>query len=141
MSKQDLVLIGAGGHSRSCVDVIEAEGKSSIAGFVGTESEVGTMRYGYKVSWRDKDLTRLRNEFKFAMITIGSVRSSDNRIEKYRKCCELGFEFPRILSPFSRISRQAILGPGTIVMHGVTIYSGVVVGRNCILNSHSLYRA
>ena len=30
----ELLLIGGGGHCRSCIDVIEAEGKYKIAGIV-----------------------------------------------------------------------------------------------------------
>jgi phage gp45-like len=41
VTKSDLILIGAGGHSRSCIDVIEQEGKYRIAGLVGAKDEVG----------------------------------------------------------------------------------------------------
>ena len=35
MSKPGLILIGAGGHARSCIDVIEQQGQYQIAGLVG----------------------------------------------------------------------------------------------------------
>lgn len=36
----DIVLIGAGGHASSCIDVIEAEDRFRIAGLVGTDAEL-----------------------------------------------------------------------------------------------------
>ena len=39
--RNKLILIGAGGHARSCIDVIEQEGKFKITGIVGLESELG----------------------------------------------------------------------------------------------------
>ena len=42
MKKNKLVLIGAGGHARSCIDVIEQEGKYEICGLVGLSQEVGS---------------------------------------------------------------------------------------------------
>ena len=32
MIKEEIILIGGGGHCKSCIDVIEAEGKYTIAG-------------------------------------------------------------------------------------------------------------
>ena len=36
MSKLGLLLIGAGGHAKSCVDVIEQENEFQIIGLVGS---------------------------------------------------------------------------------------------------------
>ena len=34
MSQPEILLIGAGGHCRACIDVIRAEGRFAIAGVV-----------------------------------------------------------------------------------------------------------
>ena len=31
---KEVILIGAGGHARACIDVIELDGKYKIAGFI-----------------------------------------------------------------------------------------------------------
>ncbi len=41
MSQPNLILIGAGGHARACIDAIEQEGIYKIAGLVGLAQEVG----------------------------------------------------------------------------------------------------
>ncbi|MBI4309254.1 MAG: acetyltransferase, partial [Candidatus Omnitrophica bacterium] len=37
MVKKNLILIGGGGHCKSCIDVIESENKFKIAGIVDTK--------------------------------------------------------------------------------------------------------
>ena len=46
---KSLLLIGGGGHCRSCIDVIEAEGKYSIAGIVNQPGENTDPVLGYEV--------------------------------------------------------------------------------------------
>ena len=41
MSMSAVLLVGAGGHARACIDVIETEGRFKIAGLVGRSEEVG----------------------------------------------------------------------------------------------------
>ncbi len=38
MSKEKIILIGAGGHAESCIDVIEQEDRFEIAGLIGLEN-------------------------------------------------------------------------------------------------------
>ena len=42
--KKQILLIGAGGHARSCIDVIERENKYKIYGLVGLKKEIGKRR-------------------------------------------------------------------------------------------------
>ena len=39
MIEPSLILIGAGGHARSCIDVIEQQGEYQIAGMIGMPDE------------------------------------------------------------------------------------------------------
>ena len=39
MNKKEIIIIGAGGHAKSCIDVIEQEGKYDIVGLIGVENE------------------------------------------------------------------------------------------------------
>ena len=40
MKKPSLIVIGAGGHAKSCIDVIEQHGHYSIGGLVGMPAEI-----------------------------------------------------------------------------------------------------
>lgn len=138
MSSSELILIGAGGHSHACIDVIEQEGRFKIVGLVGVASEVETVHLGYDVLATDEDLKVLAQKIKYALITVGQIKSPRQRMELYRHALDCGFNLPTIASPFSVVSHHATVGAGTIVMHGVVVNAGAIVGSNCILNTNSV---
>ncbi len=138
MSAPRILLIGAGGHARSCIDVIEQQGRFAIHGLVGTTGEVGRDVLGYPVLGDDAALGRLLADCPAALIAVGQIESPEVRIGLYRKVRDLGFQLPAIVSPTACVSRHAELGPGTIVMHGAVVNAGARIGENCIVNSQSL---
>ncbi len=138
MNKQEIILIGAGGHARSCIDVIEQQGQYSIAGLVGMAEEMHSRHLGYPVIATDKELAELARQYHYALITVGQIHSPDKRIQLYQQAIELGYVLPVIIAPSAYVSRHATLGCGTIVMHKATLNAGVRVGNNCIINSHAL---
>lgn len=135
---KDIVLIGAGGHAASCIDVIESEGRFRIAGLIGMKSELHQRLCGYEVIATDDALRELAQEYRYALITVGQIKSSESRLRLYRQACEAGFEMPVIISPHARVSSHAFVGPGSIVMYGAMVNANAKVGSNCIVNSRAL---
>jgi sugar O-acyltransferase (sialic acid O-acetyltransferase NeuD family) len=138
MSKPSLILIGAGGHARACIDVIEHLDAFDIAGLIGTEEEVQHECMGYRVIATDIDLPKLAKQYQYAFITIGQIESALVRQRLYGQVLSLGFKLPAIISPTAYVSRYAMVGDGTIVMHGATINASAKVGDNCIINTNAL---
>jgi sugar O-acyltransferase (sialic acid O-acetyltransferase NeuD family) len=138
VSKVPVLLLGAGGHARACVDVIELEGRFSVAGLVGLPDELGAQIFGYPVLGTDADLPRLAREYTHALITIGQIKTAEPRMRLFDSLQEFGCSLPVIVSPRAYVSPHATLGAGTIVMHGAVVNAAAVVGRNCIINSQSL---
>ena len=67
---KSLLLVGGGGHCRSCIDVIEAEGKYIIAGIV-TQTDGGCESViGYEILGDDSDLPELYKKHPYALITV-----------------------------------------------------------------------
>ena len=90
MNKEKILLIGAGGHSQSCIDVIEQENKYEIAGLIGIKEEVGQNRLGYEVigivligkdestyitekSIWDENVENYKNVYNFHLITTDGL--------------------------------------------------------------------
>jgi len=138
MLKKDLVLVGAGGHARSCIDVIEQSGQYRIGGLVGLAQEVGSSQYGYQVITTDLGLAELANKFVYALIAIGHIHSPAQRIRVYEQSLAAGFILPAVVAPTAYVSPHATIGAGTIVMHGAVINAGAIVGNNCIINNRAL---
>jgi sugar O-acyltransferase (sialic acid O-acetyltransferase NeuD family) len=132
------LLLGAGGHARACIDVLEQEGRFAVAGLVGLSSEVGTRILGYPVVGSDADLSALLGKHTHALIAVGQIKTPELRMRLFDLLEQNRCQLPVIVSPRAYVSPHTTLGAGTIVMHGAIVNAGAVVGRNCILNSHSL---
>jgi sugar O-acyltransferase (sialic acid O-acetyltransferase NeuD family) len=138
MNKSGLLLIGAGGHARSCIDVIEQQGYFKHIGLIGTPEQVSSKFFGYSVVGVDADLSKLIKKYQYALITVGQIETAAHRIRLFQQAALCGFEFPTIIAPTAHVSRYSTVGVGTIVMHGAIINAGVSVGNNCIVNSCAL---
>jgi sugar O-acyltransferase (sialic acid O-acetyltransferase NeuD family) len=133
-----ILLVGAGGHAAACVDVIEADGRFTVAGLVGAAAEVGKRVLGYPVLGTDDDLADLVGRYSSALVAVGHIQTPEPRIRLFEQLQKLGCALPLIVSSLARVSRHATLGAGTIVMHGAVVNAGAVVGCNCIINSQAL---
>jgi sugar O-acyltransferase (sialic acid O-acetyltransferase NeuD family) len=138
MSQSSILLLGAGGHARACIDVLELQALFRIAGLLGLAPQVGSSVLGYPVLGTDADLPRLRHEHAHALIAVGQIKTPEPRIRLFELARTHDFTLPVIVSPRAHVSRHAAVAAGTIVMHGAVVNAGAVVGRNCILNSLSL---
>jgi sugar O-acyltransferase (sialic acid O-acetyltransferase NeuD family) len=135
MFKEKIVVIGAGGHAQSCIDVIEHQGRFKIMGLIGSKYEVGKEISGYSVIGTDEDLPMLASKITNAVIGVGQIESSDIRKKLFLNLKECGFSLPAIISPKAYISKSAQIGSATIVMHHALVNAGVKIGENCIINS------
>lgn len=138
MTKPNLILIGAGGHARACIDVIEQHAGFQVAGLVGVEHELHTKVLGYEVLATDAGLAALAGQYPFALVTVGQLASPELRVRMYQAALQAGFTLPSLVSPRALVSRHAQIGAGSIVMHGAIVNAGARVGRNCIINTRAL---
>jgi sugar O-acyltransferase (sialic acid O-acetyltransferase NeuD family) len=138
MTKPRLILIGAGGHARSCIDVIEQQQLFEIAGLIGLPEEQHTQHLGYEVIGVDCDLPAMARIHKYALVAIGQINTAEQRVHFYQKATLLGLKLPVIISPTAHVSLHATLGVGTIVMHRALVNASVIVGHNCIINNFAL---
>lgn len=132
---EKIILIGGGGHCRSVIDVIEAEGKYQIAGVVDKAEMLGETILDYEVIGSDKDLCSFAQEIHHAFITVGQIKSPDLRIKLYKEAKNAGFIIPSIISPRAYVSKYAVLEEGVIVMHDALINASARIGANCIINT------
>ncbi|WP_457745050.1 PglD-related sugar-binding protein [Sulfurimonas sp.] len=136
--KENILLIGGGGHCKSVIDVIEQENKYNIIGIVDKKENIGQKVLGYKVIACDDDLEELHKKYKNAVISVGHIRSNAVRVELLKQLKKIGYILPLIISPLAYVSKHATLQEGTIVMHNALINAGASVGKNCIINSKAL---
>lgn len=138
MSRSSLILVGAGGHARACIDIIEHLNTFSIAGLISNEEELQHECLGYPVIATDSDFPKLAKKYKYALITVGQIETALVRHRLYDQALAIGFKLPIIISPTAYVSRHAVVGDGTMVMHGAIVNAGAKVGNNCIINTNAL---
>jgi len=133
-----IILIGAGGHCKSVIDVIEQEGKFKIHGIIDKPKLVGTKVLGYPVIGSEIDLKSLAKKYKYALVAVGQIKSAFSRIKLFKLGKSAGFYFPSIKSPRAYVSKYAKIGSGTVIMHDAIVNANSIVMENCIINSKAL---
>lgn len=133
--KGKIVLIGGGGHCRACIDVIEAEGRFSIAGIIDAGIGTGEKILGYPVIGTDENIPEAISRYTNVLVTVGQVKTAETRKRLHSLAQRHGARFPVVVSPKALVSGHAFLNEGSIIMHGAVINAGAAVGCNCIINT------
>ena len=136
--KPEILLIGGGGHCKSVIDVIEQEDKYSIAGIVDKKELIGSNVLGYKVIACDDDLPNLFQKYKYAIVTVGQIKSNVLKVKLFNILKEIGYKLPVIVSPLAYVSKHSLVDEGTIIMHNALVNADATVGKNCIINTKAL---
>ncbi len=135
---KEIILIGAGGHALSCIDVIEKAGQFKIAGLIGAAGEVGKNVLGYPVIGVDEDIPALTKKYGNFLITVGHMGNGATRQKLFDDVKKAGGALPVITSPLAYVSKHAQVGEGVIIMHHALVNAGAVIGPNCIINTKAL---
>jgi sugar O-acyltransferase (sialic acid O-acetyltransferase NeuD family) len=136
--KEPIILIGGGGHCKSCIDVIEQDDKYRIKGILDIPNLVGRKILGYDIIGSDDDIPKLIKTTKNYLITLGQIESTAKRMRLFKMVKNLGGRLPCIVSPFAYKARSSQIGEGSIVMHNALINADAIIGLNCIINSNAL---
>jgi len=135
---EKILLIGAGGHASSCIDVIESTNHFEIVGLVDKDDSLYDDKIGYPFLGTDNDLEFLSQNYSHALVTVGQIKSPRVRIKLFKLLNELNFVLPVVVSSKAYVSENAKVGKGSIIMHGAIVNSNATIGENCIINSQAL---
>jgi sugar O-acyltransferase (sialic acid O-acetyltransferase NeuD family) len=136
--KRNIILIGAGGHAKSCIDLIQSSTDFNIKYIIGLKKELGRNIFGIKVMDNQKNLNELKKIAKYAIIGLGQIKSYKKRKDYFLKLKRYGFKIPKIISKNAILSKYSFIDEGTVVMNGSIINANVNIGKNCIINTKSL---
>jgi len=136
--KKTLILIGGGGHCKSCIDVIEQTKQFELVGILDKQERVGQSVLGYEIIGTDELIHKLVIKGHEFLITIGQIQTSQPRQVLFAKLEACQARLATIISPRAYVSQHAIVEEGTIVMHDVLINADARIGKNCVINSKAL---
>lgn len=129
MSKEKLLLVGAGGFGRM---VAEQAMLQYDCAFVDDGQAVGIEICGIPVVGGIADLPVLKKDYSLLVVEIGNNKF---RAQVYEKAKELGFSFPDIIANNAYISPYAKLGCGCVILQNASVQNGAVVGEGVLLNA------
>lgn len=138
MSKKKIILIGGGGHCKSCIDVIESTNEYEILGIIDLKEKVGQNILNYKIIGSDENLEIFKKKCDYACITVGQIKSAELRKYLFEKLIKIGFKLPVLKASTAYISKSAIINEGTIIMHNAIVNSAANIGKNNIINTKAL---
>lgn len=130
-----LVLVGGGGHCRSCIDVVRGAG-FSIAGVIDplpAPEILGLPRLGDD-SWLDGADARSMD----FLVTVGQVGLSPHRRRLFEALRIRKLPLASIVAIDAIVSPDTAVGDGCIVMHRAVINSGATLGVNAIINTGAI---
>jgi sugar O-acyltransferase (sialic acid O-acetyltransferase NeuD family) len=131
---RSLVIIGAGGHGREVLDVVEAinavEPTYKVLGFLadGDGAHEPLARRSAKILGPSSLVDSLDADY---VVAIGNPVA---RAEIDRRCMSKGLLSPILIHPAASVGSDVHLGPGSVVMAGARITTNVVAGRHLQVN-------
>lgn len=138
MERKKLILIGGGGHCKSCIDVILSANAFEIQGILDVKEKIGSDILGYRIVDTDAELDRFPSSEYMFLVTVGQIKSSDLRRQLYEKIRHAGGELATIISANAVVSKYSSIGAGSVIMHGAKINAAASIGVNCIVNTNAL---
>lgn len=133
--KDDIVLIGYGGHAKSVADSIERAGKYRIVGYTDFQDHNAS----YKYLGTDDALQQIFDSgVHNAAIGIGYLGKGNIRCKVYKLLKQIGFCLPVIIDPSSVVSNNTMIGEGTFVGKSAIVNAEAKIGNMAIINTHAI---
>lgn len=129
--KNGIVVIGAGGHAKVCVELLHAMGEQ-IDYCIGSTDDL-SFCLDIPVLKGDMHIKKLRQEgYQKVFVAIG-----DNKLRNNlgNQVIEMGYHLVNAISPNAIISTSAFLGRGIAIMPGVVINAQSKIQNLAIINT------
>ncbi len=130
-----LILLGGGGHCKSCIDVIESIGNYKILGILDLKEKFNSTVLNYTIIGVDDDISKFIPRCNNFFITIGHIKNPLPRILSFQILKNNQVTIPIVISPNAYVSRYAQVGEGTIIMHQAVVNADAKIGKNSIINT------
>jgi len=129
--RQDVVVVGASGHAKVCIELLRAMGKPVAFCIGGADS--GDACLDVPVLRGDEHLARLRAEgHALAFIAIGA---NATRQRLAASATALGYELVNAISPAAVLSPTVRLGKGIAIMAGAVVNADTTIADLAIVNT------
>jgi sugar O-acyltransferase (sialic acid O-acetyltransferase NeuD family) len=137
MALPNLIIIGAGGHGLSIIDVVESSHSHHVVGFVDSLLEKGEQHGGYPILGKEQDLSELvelHDAEVFIAVGDNFQRNAvSNRVAENTP----NVVFATLVHEHAYVSQRASLSSGSVIMAGAVVNAGCEVATGVIINTNA----
>ena len=136
-----IILIGAGGHCKSCIDVIEKNKLFKISGIIDNNKSKKILNY--KIIGRDKNLKKIGYKLPVIISPLSYVskhaKIGEGTIIMHNSVINAGVKIGKncIINSMSLIEHDVSIGDHCHISTRATINGSVKIGRNTFIGSNS----
>lgn len=134
------VILGAGGHARVLMDVLQCQGQVELVGILDPDAgRWGTELLGVRILGGDDRLPELlaSGTTHFA-IGVAGVGPSPVRARLFEMARQQGLKPLTAIHPSAVVSAHADLSAGAQIFPGAVVNAGARIGENAIVNSGAI---
>lgn len=132
---KNIVILGGGGHAKSCIDVISYNKEYSILGINDPNLSASPLS---SIPLLDGSLEDIFSKNPIIFLGIGFIKDPTPRKKLIDQIQEMGFETPSFVSPYAYSSLNSKICEGSIIMHKALVNTHVELGSFSIINSKAL---
>jgi sugar O-acyltransferase (sialic acid O-acetyltransferase NeuD family) len=135
-----LVMYGAGGHSKTIIEMIRQLDEFTIAGIVDDNPALtGTRMWDHPVFGTRVVLSKLRSQgVELAVNGVGSILDINVRVRIFERLEQAGFRFPSLVHPRATIEASARVDEGVQVFAGAYVGSETILNSRCMINTNAV---
>ena len=137
-NKENVLIIGASGHSKMIIDIIIKNDNYNIIGLIDSYKQKGEKVFGFQVIGCEKDIPDVMNHHNIrgCIIGIGDNWTRKKMKEMLEKQTP-NLSFISVVHPSAILAVGVQIPKGTVVMAGAIINANARIGEFCIINTNS----
>jgi sugar O-acyltransferase (sialic acid O-acetyltransferase NeuD family) len=128
----NILVIGAGGHSKVIIDTLIFKGDDIVAIFDDDNQKIGSDLMGITIKG---PISRITDFYSQGSLVIG-IGNNDLR-KRFFMMYQDKYNIVNVIHPNTYISKNVKMGTGIVVFSGVTINTDTIIGNGCIINTCS----
>ena len=134
---EDIIVYGAGGHSKTVIDIIEEQGLYRIVSVLDDHEDGAETLMGYPVIRNGEKIDHIIRQVYGGVVAIAENNTRSRIVSKIEGISP-EFDFVNIIHPVVSISRHAKLGQGIVIMFGIRVGADATIGEHCVVCSNAV---
>ena len=130
-----MLVIGAGGHARVCIEALQDDPSCDVVGCVSKTGEQTTTT-DVQVVGTDEHLDDLVRTLAVTHVFV-AITNNRTRAEFNHRCTAAGLALADAVSRGAYVSHTAVVGAGTLLAAGAVVNTGARLGTGVIINPNA----